>query len=152
MWFRIVLSSDMIGYPSPTHPMETPKLDLIVDQQSPQITFLHQIMPEFISDPMRFKLQLDSKSNTPVSKTTFQTAKTKNQRKNARSWKRRASVRKKELQRSVRRLVASVRKFFTASVIFPFSKFFKFPKLNPGNLLKNWGKQITSPCLENKFG
>ena len=116
----------MIGYPSPTHPMETPKLDLIVDQRSPQITFLHQILLEFISDQMRFTLQLDLKSNTLVLK--FQTAKTKNRRKNARSGKRRVSVRKKEWQRSVRRLVASVSKFFTTSLIFPFSKLFKFPK------------------------
>ena len=97
----------MIGYPSPTHPMETPKLDLIVDQRSPQITFLHQILLEFISDQMRFTPQLDLKSNTLVLK--FQTAKTKNRRKNARSGKRRVSVRKKEWQRSVRRLVASAR-------------------------------------------
>ena len=70
----------MIGYPSPTHPMETPKLDPIVDQQSPQITFLHLIMPEFISDQIRFKLQLDLKSNIPVWRTT---AKIKNRRKSA---------------------------------------------------------------------
>ena len=120
------LSSDMIGYPSPTHPMETPKLDPIVDQQSPQITFLHLIMPEFISDQMRFKLQLDSKSNIPVWRTT---AKIKNRRKNARSWKRKASVRKKKLPRNVKRLATSVRKFFTASLILLFSKLFKFQTL-----------------------
>ena len=77
--FQITLPSDMIGYPSPTPPMETPKLDLIVDQLSPQITFLHQITPECISDQIISKLLLDSKSNTPVLKTTFQTAKIKNQ-------------------------------------------------------------------------
>ena len=86
---------------------------------------------------MGFKPQLDSKSNTPVLRTTFQTAKTKNRRKNARSGRRKASVRKKKLPRSVRRLAASVRKFFTASLIFPFSKLFKFLNLNPDNLFKN---------------
>ena len=85
----------MIGYPSLTHPMETPKLDLIVDQQSPQITFLHQIMPECISDQMRFKLQLDSKSNTPVSKTTFQTAKTKKPEKKCKKLKKKGKCTKK---------------------------------------------------------
>ena len=129
MWIQILFSLDMIGYPSQTHPMGTLKPDPTADQTNLQIILLHQILQEFISDQMKFKLQMDLKSNTPVSKTTFQTAKIKNHWKNARSWKRRENVRKKELPRSVRRLAISARKLFTTSLIFPFQNCSNFQTL-----------------------
>ena len=46
--------------------METLLPDLTVDQTRLQITLLHQMLPECISDQIAQEIEKDLKSNTPV--------------------------------------------------------------------------------------